>query len=68
MRNRKGGWVVFLSPLLLPSLLLSPSPSSSGTLWTRSRLPPAYLSKMADSALAPKTLALDATPSIPVNN
>ena len=39
--------------LLLPRLfLLSPSPSPSGTLWTRSRLPRAYLSKMAESALA----------------
>ena len=32
--------------------LLSPSPSPSGTLWTRSKLPRAYLSKMAESALA----------------
>ena len=39
--------------LLLPRpFLLSPSPSPSGTLWTRSRLPRAYLSKMAESALA----------------
>ena len=39
--------------LLFPRpFLLSPSPSPSGTLWTRSRLPRAYLSKMAESALA----------------
>ena len=39
--------------LLLPRpFLLSPSPSPSGTLWTRSRLPRAYLSKIAESALA----------------
>ena len=39
--------------LLLPRpFLLSLSPSPSGTLWTRSRLPRAYLSKMAESALA----------------
>ena len=39
--------------LLLPRpFLLSPSPSPSGTLWTRSRRPCAYLSKMAKSALA----------------
>ena len=39
--------------LLLPRpFLLSPSPSHSGTLWTRSRRPRAYLSKMAKSALA----------------
>ena len=39
--------------LLLPRpFLLSPSPSPSGTLWTCSRLPRAYLSKMAESALA----------------
>ena len=38
--------------LLLPRpFLLSPSPSPLGTLWTRSRLPRAYLSKMAESAL-----------------
>ena len=38
--------------LLLPCpFLLSPSPSPSGTLWTRSRLPRAYLSKMTESAL-----------------
>ena len=37
--------------LLLPRpFLLSPSPSPLGTLWTRSRLPRAYLSKMAESA------------------
>ena len=42
--------------LLLPRpFLLSPSPSPSGTLWTRSRLPRAYLSKMAESALAART-------------
>ena len=41
--------------LLLPRpFLLSPSPSPSGTLWTRSRRPRAYLSKMAKSALAPR--------------
>ena len=34
------------------STILSPSPSPSGTFWTRSRLPRAYLSKMAESALA----------------
>ena len=39
--------------LLLPHpFLLSPSPSPSGTLWTCSRLLCAYLSKMAESALA----------------
>ena len=39
--------------LLLPRpFLLSPSPSPSGTLWTRSTLPRAYLSKMVESALA----------------
>ena len=39
--------------LLLPRpFLLSPSPSPSGTSWTRSRLPRAYLSKMAESALS----------------
>ena len=32
--------------------LLSPSPSPSGTLWTRFRLPHTYLSKMAESVLA----------------
>ena len=38
--------------LLLPRpFLLSPSPSPLGTLWTRSRLPRVYLSKMAESAL-----------------
>ena len=38
--------------LLLPRpFLLSPSPSPLGTLWSRSRLPRAYLSKMAESAL-----------------
>ena len=36
--------------LLLPRpFLLSPSPSLSGTLWTRSRLARAYLSNMAES-------------------
>ena len=39
--------------LLLPRpFLLSPSPSPSGTLWTCSRLVRAYLSKIAESALA----------------
>ena len=39
--------------LLLPHpFLLSPSPSPSGTLWTYSRLARAYLSKMAELALA----------------
>ena len=39
--------------LLLPRLfLLSLSPSPSGTLWTRFRLPHTYLSKMAESVLA----------------
>ena len=39
--------------LLLPRpFLLSLSPSPSGTLWTRFRLPRAQLSKMAQSALA----------------
>ena len=39
--------------LLLPRpFLLNPSPSLCGTLWTRSRLPCAYLSNMAESALA----------------
>ena len=39
--------------LLLPRpFLLSPSSSPSGTLWTRFRLPRAYLSQMAESALA----------------
>ena len=33
------------------STILSPSPSPSGTLWTRSRLPRVYLSKIAESAL-----------------
>ena len=39
--------------LLLPRpFLLSPSPSPLGTLWTCSRLVRAYLSKIAESALA----------------
>ena len=39
--------------LLLPRpFLLSLSPSPLGTLWTRSRLPHAYLFKMAESAFA----------------
>ena len=39
--------------LLLPRpFLLNPSPPPSGTLRTRSRLPRAYLSKKAESALA----------------
>ena len=39
--------------LLLPRpFLLSPSSSSSGTLWTRPRLPRAYFFKMAESALS----------------
>ena len=39
--------------VLLPRpFLFSPSPSPSGTLWTRFRLLHAYLSKMVESALA----------------
>ena len=49
MRFRKGGWA-----------RESPSPTASGKLWTRSRHPRAYSSKMGESALASKTPALQA--------